>query len=267
MDGTSLPETSPVGKAVRILSLIAHAEAPLALAQLSAALRFPKPTVYRIAALLEQEGFLHKDPVTRRYSVGAALHDLSFHAIRAASVHNDRQILLQRLSEKLSETVNLAVLVGREVVYLERVECSWPLRMDLRPGSRVPLHCTANGKLLLAFAPRRRRELLLDSISLRPYTPKTITDKSALRRELLEIRRRGYSEDNEEFLAGACCLAVPVKDRRGITVAGLAVSAPSARFPLERARSYLGDVQACATELGLYVEAVQSVGSQRRSRT
>jgi DNA-binding IclR family transcriptional regulator len=189
--------------------------------------------------------------------VGSAFHDLCLHAIQRAPAHFDRQLLLQRLSEKLGETVNLGVLSGREVMYLERVEASWPLRMDFKPGSRVPIHCTANGKLLLAFAPRGRRERLLASISLERFTPNTPTDRALLRRELLEIRRRGYSEDNEEFLAGVCCLAVPVTNARGRTVAGLAVSAPSARFPLERARSHLPDLEACAEQLSAHLPALQ----------
>lgn len=242
-------ENSPIIKAVRVLSHVARDEAPVTLADLSAAVKLPKPTVHRIAALLEGEGFLHKDRLTRRYSVGKAFHDLCLHAMRSAPVHRDRQVLLQRLSEKLGETVNLGLLSGGEVIYLERVESSWPLSINFQPGSRVPLHCTANGKLLLAFAPRRHRERLLSSIELRPCTRNTVVDRARLVRELREIRRRGYSEDNEEFLAGVCCLAVPVKDRRGRVVAGLAVSAPSARFPLEKARAYLPDLQACAEEL------------------
>lgn len=245
--------TSPVAKAIRILAHLASDPAALSLAELSATLKLPKPTVHRLARLLEQEGFVYKDPLSRRYTVGRVFHDLCFHAIRSAPIHRDRQALLQRISEKLGETVNLGVLSGREVIYLERVEASWPLRMDFKPGSRVPAHCTAIGKLLLAFVPRRRREELLASAPLLASTPNSITDVPALRRELKAIRLRGYSEDNEEFLAGVCCLAVPVKDARGRIVAGLAVSAPSARFPLEKARRYVPDLRACAEQLGAHL--------------
>lgn len=248
---------SPIVKAIRILSRVARDESPVALADLSAALKLPKPTAHRLASLLEQEGLLHKDLLTRRYSVGQAFHDLCFQAIWNSPAHRERQVLLQRLSEKLGETVNLGMLSGREVVYLARVESSWPLRMDFKPGSRVPIHCTANGKLLLAFAPRRLQERLVGSLGLEPYTRNTLTESAALRRELAEIRRRGYSEDNEEFLQGVCCLAVPVGDTRGRVVAGLAVSAPSARFPLEKARNYLPDLRACAEQLSPHMGAVR----------
>ncbi len=254
-------QSSPVLRALTLITHIARASAPVTLAGLSSAVGLPKPTVHRLAALLEHAGFVDKEPLTRRYVVGSALVDLSFQAIRAAPGHHQIQLLLQRLSEKLEETVNLGVLSGGEVVYLDRVEASWPLRMDFRPGSRVPVHCTANGKLLLAFAPRRRREQLLSSLPTEAYTQNTITKRAVLLRELQKIRRQGYSEDNEEFLAGVCCLAVPVRDKRRRTLAGLAVSAPSARFPLERARTYLPDLQACAELIGTQLEAVRAVRS------
>lgn len=242
--------SSPLLRAVAILSQVAHAGNPLTLAELSAAVALPKPTALRLARLLEQAGLIVKDPLIRRYVVGPALVDLGFKALRAAPGHRNRRLMLERLSEKLGETVNLGVLSGGEVLYVDRVEASWPLRMDFKPGSRVPLHCTANGKLLVALAPAAVRARLLHALRLTPHTPQTITTRKHLLRQLVEIRRRGYSEDNEEFLAGVCCLAVPVRDGRGTVVAGLAVSAPSARFTLEQARAHLPDLRAAAETIG-----------------
>ncbi|HEU5303008.1 MAG TPA: IclR family transcriptional regulator, partial [Gemmatimonadales bacterium] len=183
--------------------------------------------------------------------VGPALLELGFNALRNAPAQRNRRLILERLSEKLGETINLAVLTGDEVLYLDRVEASWPLRMDFKPGSRVPIHATANGKLLLAHAESATRTRLLRTLRLSPVTARTITDRGRLEAELVEIRRQGYSEDDEEFLAGVCCLAVPVRARGGHVIAGLAVSAPSARFTLERARGHLGDLQSTAIELGV----------------
>lgn len=241
---------SPVLKAVSVLVHVARASGPVTLAELSATARLPKPTAHRLARLLEEAQLVHKDPLTRRYVVGARLVELGFEALRNAPAHQNRRLLLERLSEKLGETVNLAVLSGAEVLYLDRVESSWPLRTDFKPGSRVPIHCTANGKLLLAYAPSAVRARLLRSPRLVRHATNTITSRAQLIRALAEIRRRGYSEDDEEFLAGVCCLAVPVRDRRGRVVAGLAVSAPSARFNLTRARAHLGDLQGAAELIG-----------------
>jgi DNA-binding IclR family transcriptional regulator len=245
---------SPVLKALAILTHVAGASGPLTLAELSAAAALPKPTVHRLSRLLEQAGLLGKDMLTRRYVVGPALLELGFNALRHAPTQRNRRLLLERLSEKLGETVNLAVLAGDEVLYLDRVESSWPLRMDFKPGSRVPIHATANGKLLLAWAQPAARTRLLRRLRLTALTARTITERTRLEAQLVAIRRQGYSEDDEEFLAGVCCLAVPVRDRRGHVVAGLAVSAPSARFDLERARAHLADLTAAAAELGIELD-------------
>ncbi|MGH7314422.1 MAG: IclR family transcriptional regulator [Candidatus Rokuibacteriota bacterium] len=246
-DGT---KASPVLKALAILTHVARASGAMTLTELSSAAALPKPTAHRLARLLEREGILAKDALTRRYVAGPALLELSFNALRNSPAQRNRRLLLERLSEKLGETVNLALLAGDEVLYLDRVESSWPLRMDFKPGSRVPIHATANGKLLLAHAEAGTRARLLGILRLTPVTARTITERARLEGQLAEIRRQGYSEDDEEFLAGVCCLAVPVRDRRGRVIAGLAVSAPSARFNLEKARAHLGDLQSTAAELG-----------------
>lgn len=248
-------QASPVLKAVALLEAVVRAGGPVSLADLSSKLALPKPTAHRLARLLEKAGLLQKNPLTRRYLVGSAFLDLGLYALMSAPANLHRRRLLERLSVKLGETVNLGILSGDVVIYLDRVEASWPLRMDFKPGSRVPFHCTANGKLLAAWARPALRERLLRSQTFPAHTPHTLVTRAALLAELSEIRRRGYSEDNEEFLAGVCCLAVPVRDRRGAVVAGLAVSAPSARFNLERARAHLSDLLAVAEELGTEFEA------------
>jgi DNA-binding IclR family transcriptional regulator len=241
---------SPVLKALAILAHVAGVSGPLTLTALSTAAALPKPTAHRLARLLERAGLLGKDGLTRRYVVGPALLELGFNALRNAPARRNRRLILERLSEKLGETINLAILAGDEVLYLDRVEASWPLRMDFKPGSRVPIHATANGKLLLAYAEPATRARLLRTLRLSPMTARTITDRVSLEAQLVAIRRQGYSEDDEEFLAGVCCLAVPVRARADRVIAGLAVSAPSARFNLDKARAHLGDLQGTATELG-----------------
>jgi IclR family transcriptional regulator, acetate operon repressor len=247
-------QASPVRKAFGLLEHVVRAGAPVSLASLSACLALPKPTAHRLARLLESAGLLEQDPISRRYLVGPSFLDLGLHALLNAPANVHRRRLLERLSEKLGETVNLGVLSGDVVLYLDRVEAAWPLRMDFKPGSRVPFHCTANGKLLAAWARGAVRARLLRPEVFPAYTPRSITTRERLVCELGEIRRRGYSEDDEEFLAGVCCLAVPVRDRRGTVVAGLAVSAPSARFNLERARGFLPDLLHAAEELGAEFE-------------
>jgi DNA-binding IclR family transcriptional regulator len=111
--------------------------------------------------------------------------------------------------------------------------------MNLTSGSRVPLHCTASGKLLLAYMAKPARDRILAALSYKSYTPSTLADRKALEAELARIRKAKYATDNEEFHAGLVCVAVPTKSPGGRPCAAIAVHAPMSRMPLERAVEYL----------------------------
>jgi len=240
---------SPLGKALKILHAVAREPRAMSLADISAAARLPKPTAHRLVLELERLGLVVRDPLSRRYRVGVQLEELAVAAMRNAGAQSGRRLHLERLAEKLGERVNIGVISAGRVEYVEWVESVGPLRIDIPPGTQVPLHCSANGKLLLAHGAAIARRGLLAAAPFRRYTPNTITTADGLARELEKIRRQGYSEDDEEFLAGVCCLAVPIRDRRGEVVAGLAVMAPTARLPLPRARQHVPDIRACAAAI------------------
>jgi DNA-binding IclR family transcriptional regulator len=115
----------------------------------------------------------------------------------------------------------------------------------------VPLHCSASGKLLLAFLPKASRERLLQHISLTPYTATTLTDRRRLTAELTRIRTNRFATDNEEFHAGLACVAVPIMDGRKRACAALAVHAPVSRMPLARALEYLPQLRRAALAMAL----------------
>jgi DNA-binding IclR family transcriptional regulator len=131
-------------------------------------------------------------------------------------------------------------------MYLDRVETAWPLRIALGAGSSVPLHASASGKLFLSHMARRSRERFIRQSPLVRHTQKTLTDPRALAEELERIRQQGYATDDEEYLAGICCLAVPVHDADGRVVAALAMHAPVPRLPLDEAMQFLPAMQSAA---------------------
>ncbi len=240
---------SPVVKALRLLERIASANEPTALADLSRALKLPKPTTYRLAKVLEGAGFVHKDPLTLRYQLGSTFEEIALSGLRHSAAHGTRRLLMNALAETLSVRVNLVVLKSGNLSFVQWVELTAPLRVDVTGDTPMPVHCSASGKLLLAFGPIELREGVLRSAPFHAYTKNTITSARSLARELEEIRRRGYSIDDQELLPGVNCLAVPVHNRAGHTVAGLAVMAPVASHPLERLRRCLPDVKACAARI------------------
>jgi DNA-binding IclR family transcriptional regulator len=189
--------------------------------------------------MLEAAGLVMREPGARRYAPGPRLATLGRNVMLNGSVRAGRRAILARLVEEIGETCNFTMLDGAEVIYVDRVEAAWPLRMNLTSGSRVPLHCTASGKLLLALLPKASRERITGQLALTRYTDATITDRRQLSSELSRIRASRYATDKEEYHAGLVCVAVPVMNARERACATLAVQAPVSRMPLERALGHL----------------------------
>jgi len=225
---------SAVGRGLDLIDAVAAAGRALTIAELCGMLGLPKPTVHRLCQGLALTGYLAREPGGHHYVVGPRLLRLGLNVQRGGT-GAERRVILQGVVDAVGETCNFTALAGDEVIYLDRVEARWPLRLHLETGSRVPMHCTASGKLLLAFMPEARRARLLKSIDFSPFTPNTIKDAKAFTAELAVIAKQGYSLDREEFLLGLAAIAVPVRDSRGEVLAAIACHAPSVRFSLMRA--------------------------------
>jgi len=232
-------DTPATLRAFALLEAVAAAERPVSLAEAMQTVALPKPTVYRLFAQLEKAGLLAREPGTRRYTVGGRLARLGRNVMLHSTVRAARHAVLQRLVESVGETCNLTMLEGAEVVYLDRVESAWPLRISLSPGSHVPLHCSASGKLLLALMPKAKRERVIASLAFAAHTPSTITEQGLFETALAEVRAQRFATDDEEYLAGLVCVAVPVVDAKGRSSAAVAVQAPAARMPLATALTHL----------------------------
>ncbi|MFZ0610574.1 MAG: IclR family transcriptional regulator [Xanthobacteraceae bacterium] len=233
-----------------ILDLVARSAAAVEVASVIEELALPKATAYRLVDGLVSSGYLAREPVRKRLTVGWRLTDLAFGAMRASMRDCGRHALLRRLAHQVSETCNIGVILNGEIVYLDRVEADhWPLRLHFAAGSRVPLHCSAIGKLYLALLPARRRQRLLASLELRRFTNTTITDRSRLEAELKQIRKEHLSLDREEYLDGVVCVAAPVVGRNGEMLAAIAIQAPEARMTVAKAREHLPALRSAASEL------------------
>lgn len=241
--------TSTSARAFAVLECVVKSAEPLASPELLEATGFPKSTVHRLLMLLESEHLLAREPDGKRYSAGPRLAALSLAALKNPEHRAERHAVLQGLVDEVGETCNFTMLDGNEVVYLDRVEAHWPLRLMLAPGSHVPLHCTASGKLFLALMPAARRRRLLDAASLKRLTRNTITDKRRLLRELERIRSEKVGTDNGEFLVGLTAVAVPVLDTKQRILATVAVHAPTSRMSIENARRHVPELRRAAAKL------------------
>jgi IclR family transcriptional regulator, acetate operon repressor len=244
----------PTVKAFAILEAMAAAKRPLGVSEIGVLLGLPKPTAHRIVRMLEKEGLLQREPGSRRLVPGGRLVHLGLELVAASMQRAPRHAILEALSQQVGETCNFGIMAGSHVLYLDRVEAAWPFGLRFEPGSRVPVHCTSMGKLFLSLLPPRKRAQLLASIELHPYTGNTITDPARLEHEMEKIKRSDVSIDNQEFLAGVLCVAVPVRGPSGQTVAALAVSAPVARMTMEKAVQHIPLLKAAATRLSSTIE-------------
>ncbi|WP_336492300.1 IclR family transcriptional regulator [Methylobacterium nigriterrae] len=250
MDDT--PESSPALKAFGLLETIAAMDHAPTLAELTELTSLPKPTLHRWMSMLEGADLVRRMPDGRRYELAARATSLAFAILSNNPGSTQRHQILQRVARDLGESCNLTVLQGGEVMYLDRVEAALPLRVAFQRGSRVPAHCSASGKMFLALMAPTKRERLLGTLSLDRHTPNTLTDPGALQAELTAIRRQGYALDDEEFLTGLFCIAVPVFGRTGREcLAALALQAPVVRLSRENAVERLPNLQAAAEALAV----------------
>jgi len=240
---------SSAERSLRLLGLLAGAGRPLSLADLAARLALPKGTAHRICLQLLESGYLSRDADERLFGVGPALRQLAFSTLNHGVVRGLRHDVLAQLVEAIGETCNFTTQDGTEVLYLDRVEAKWPLRLTIDVGSHVPLHCTASGKLFLAMMPADECEAVIERIALPRMTAQTIVTKKALRAECEAIAAAGHSCDREEFIAGLIAVAVPVGPLGSPVRAAIAVHAPTARMSLKQALEKLAALKAAAAKM------------------
>ena len=248
-DAMAAPSSS-AERSLRLLSLLAQEGRALSLAELSVRLGLPKVTTHRLCAQLLDGGFLARDVDERCFAVGPALRKLAFDTLNHGVVRGLRHEVLAALVTKVGETCNFTTLDGTQVLYIDRVEAQWPLRLTLDVGSHVPLHCTASGKLFLAAMPLQERDALIAQLPLTRMTSHTIISAKALKAECEAIAAQGHSNDREEFIAGLIAVAVPVRDSTGRARAAIALHAPSARLSLAEAQHRLPALRAAAAQMG-----------------
>lgn len=240
--------TSVASRVLSVIEAVAAGRGASSVAALARSLGLPKPTLHRICVQLESAGYLQRSVATRHFVVGPRLWALGFEVVNAGAFA-ERRAVVEALVGIVGETCNLAMRVGGKSLYIDRVESKWPLRMSLDPGARVPLHCTASGKLFLSDMTAAERARLLTETGLPVRTPNTIATLARMEEEIAAIRARDYSVDDEEFIEGLVALAVPIRNESGAIVAGLACHGPKPRFTLERAMTFLPDLRRAAAKL------------------
>ena len=240
---------SALGKSMAVLSAILNAAKPPSLNDIAEQTDLPRPTVFRVVKQLEETLLITRAPDGDKYLVGPTLMSLATDALSAFMHASPVRSILSALVHDVGETCNLGVLDRDSVVYIDRVECSWPFRLQIGIGSHVSLHATAIGKLLVAHLPTRTRRRLINTTPLQRFTDKTMTDPKELETEFKKIRRQGFACNNEENTLGLIGIAVPVYDARNRVVAGLSLHAPVARLSMQGALTKLDRFRETARQI------------------
>jgi DNA-binding IclR family transcriptional regulator len=239
-------------RALDLLEALAEvpAGAPLGVSEVARRAGVTKSAAFRILANLERRGYVAKDPVNARYTLGTHLVYLGERSLGAIDLRAAARPALEALQQRFGETVNLGVREGAEVVYVDMIESSHGLRMAARIGGRDYLHSTALGKAILAFLlPAERDHLLYAPAGLPARTERTITDPVKLRAELERVRECGIAEDRDENEVGARCLGAPIFDHRSGVVGAISLSAPDSRLDDARATEVAAAVRAEAASI------------------
>jgi DNA-binding IclR family transcriptional regulator len=222
-------------KGLRLLEHLARADRPQGVTDLARALGLSKSSVHRPLITLARLGYVNQNAESGRYTASLKLWEIGSCVLSRLDLKRVAAEPMAELAASTGETVHLSVLDGGDVVHIDKIECDHPIRAYSRVGGRVPAHCIATGKAMLAFQSKALVEAV--AANLKPATPETIVDHAQLLTELLQIRRTGISISRGGWQTGVDGIAAPVRDATGNVVAGVGISGPAIRLrSRERAR-------------------------------
>ncbi len=213
-----------LARGLHILDLIANHGRSLSVTELAHALQIDKSSASRLVRTLADHGYLQIEPGTRRYTLGRRLYHIGWQMLNLMPIRHKARPYLCRLVQETGECAHTAVFAEGKALVIDDVETETTLRVVSGTGRMIPLHCTAVGKGLLAFA-----EVPFPQ-ELKVFTPHTITSVEQLEAHLVETRARGYALDDEEFDEGIRCIAAPVYNYMGIAIAVIGISGPKMRL-------------------------------------
>jgi DNA-binding IclR family transcriptional regulator len=221
-----------VDRAVAILEILAR-DGEAGVTEVARELDVHKSTASRLLAALDRRELVTQDAARGRFRLGIGIVRLAGAVGRRLDVVQESRPVCRALAKEVGETVNLAILSGRDALYLDQAAGPAALSPHNWAGKRIPLHATSDGKVLLAYLSEAELAGCLTP-PLQRFTDRTITSLAEFPRLLAEVRRRGYAIAVDEFEAGLTAVAAPVRDAGGDVAASVSASGPSFRIPADR---------------------------------
>lgn len=232
-------KSKTVEKALEIIEYIVGKNSPTGIHEIAKSININTSTVQRIINTLNSTKYLCQDPESKKYSLGLKFLEISKVILDEMDVWKIAHTYLKELRDTTQETIHLMILDHYMGVYIDSLESPQMSRVASAIGTRADLHYSAVGKAILAHLPDDEVEKVVKTIGLKKMTQNTITDFKELKKELLEIRNRGYSIDNEEGEIGTCCIGVPILKHNGKVIASISLAAPSHRLTKKKVEEYM----------------------------
>jgi DNA-binding IclR family transcriptional regulator len=236
-----------VDRAITVLEILAR-RGDCGVTEIAAELGVHKSTAFRLVSVLENRGLVEQHADRGKYRLGLGLVRLAGATTARLDLTQQGRPVCEALARDVGETINIAILSGHDALYLDQVAGTSALQMHNWVGQRIPLHCTSNGKALIAFLPEERQRALLVEPLVR-FTDRTITDVDELLTELAHVREAGYATAFEELEQGLIAVASPIRDLSGNVVASLSASGPVFRLERDRIPALGAAVRAAAEEI------------------
>jgi IclR family transcriptional regulator, acetate operon repressor len=223
-------QVQSVGRALAILRAVAESGDGMTLTDIAQMVGLAPSTAHRLLTTLQQERFVRFDATAHLWQVGVEAFIIGNAFVRTRDVVSMARPYLRRLMEEGGETANLYLEQDGEAICMAQVECRQMMRAIARPGGRVKMHCSGAGKAMLGWLPDVELARVIREHGLKRFTDRTLDTPTRLRRDLKDVRERGYAIDDEEHAVGLRCVAAPVFDEHGRPVAALSLSGPGARI-------------------------------------
>jgi IclR family KDG regulon transcriptional repressor len=213
-----------IDRAIDIIELLSTEKEGMGVTDIGKRLDLHKSTVHRLLNALAERGYIEKEPKHGYYKIGLKFIEITSLYLNKLELKTEAQPYLRRLAEIVGQPVHLAILDGGEAVYIEKIEALNSMRMYSQIGKRVPVHCSAIGKVLLSGLEKNSMDALLDKYEFSALTKNTIKTKNELARQVQNVRKLGFAVDDEEHEQGVRCIAAPVYDYTGRIIAAVSVS-------------------------------------------
>jgi IclR family pca regulon transcriptional regulator len=202
---------------------------------------YKKTTCFRLLKTLRTLGVVELVPDTKKYRFGPRLAVLGLSALKNMNLREAALPILQQLRDETGETINLTILSGSEILYVERIMSDYLVNVNVNVGDRLPVYCASMGKVILAFLPEDEVEEILSSIAFVPKTETTLITKTALLEELEQIRTDGFAINDEELEKGLRAVAAPIYNYTGQAFAATNIAWTTARRPDREAFAYFAE--------------------------